>query len=208
MRQLQHFLWYLSALGVAGYAAVAYGFLPLGSLVHPEMREAFLAEPWGIYAHVFASAVALALGPFQLSPKLRQRSIRWHRRLGRVYLVGVLIGGVAGLIIARNAFGGMVSTAGFSGLAIAWLGTGASAYLAIRRGDVASHRRYMVRNVALTFAAVTLRIGLGVFGGVLRLPFEVYYPLLSWACWVPNLILAELWLQRHPQEPRDWALAG
>jgi hypothetical protein len=41
--------------GVAVYAVIAYGFKPLGSMVHPEMRAAFEAHPVGIYSHVFGS---------------------------------------------------------------------------------------------------------------------------------------------------------
>ncbi len=43
-----------------------------------------------------------------------------------------------------------------------WLYTGAQAYLSIRRRDVVAHRRWMIRNYALTFAAVTLRLELGL----------------------------------------------
>ena len=48
----------------------------------------------------------------------------------------------------------------------------------------------MVRNFALTFAAVTLRLWLPgmVVGGV---PMEIAYPIVAWLCWVPNLIVAE-----------------
>lgn len=37
------------AFGVAGFAAYAYGALPLGSLVHPDMRANFLAHPSALY---------------------------------------------------------------------------------------------------------------------------------------------------------------
>ena len=56
---------FLLAFGVVAYAVLAYGFLPLGSLVHPDMKASFLTHKVGIYAHIFASAVALSLGPFQ-----------------------------------------------------------------------------------------------------------------------------------------------
>lgn len=48
----------------------------------------------------------------------------------------------------------------------------------------------MVRNFALAFAAVILRLWLpaAVAAGV---PFELAYPAVAWLCWVPNLLLAE-----------------
>jgi uncharacterized membrane protein len=180
----------LGSLGVAIYALLGYTMRPLGSTVHPEMKKAYEAHSLSIYTHIFASLVALALGPFQFSQKLRARNIALHKLLGRIYLLGVLLGGIAGLYISRIAFGGLVSAAGFSLLAILWLFTGFRALQTIRQKKVDLHRRWMIRNFAFTFAAVTLRIYLGLFlaAGV---PFETFYPLLGWICWIPNLIFAE-----------------
>ncbi len=49
----------------------------------------------------------------------------------------------------------------------------------------------MIRNFALTFAAVTPRLWLPacVASG---LPFEIAYPAIAWVCWLPNLVVAEL----------------
>jgi hypothetical protein len=57
----------------------------------------------------------------------------------------------------------------------------------------------MIRNYALTFAAVTLRIYLGLFFAA-RMEFSDFYPSLAWLCWVPNLILTEWWLLRRNSE--------
>jgi uncharacterized membrane protein len=184
---------FLLAFGVVAYAVLVYGFLPLGSLVHPDMKASFLTHKVGIYAHIFASAVALSLGPFQFLARLRQRFVRIHRWMGRAYLgIGVLVGGVAGLYMATFAFGGIVSKLGFALLALFWLYTGLRAFVAIRRGEVVEHRRWMVRNFSLTLAAVTLRILLPV-SQVSGIPFEFAYPVIAWICWVPNLLVAE-WL--------------
>jgi uncharacterized membrane protein len=179
------------SLGVAGYAAGVYGLLPVGTMLHPEMRATFEAQRTGIYTHIFASMIALALGPLQFSSRVRAARPALHRWLGRLYLgIGVCVGGLAGLFMAFFAFGGPVSRIGFACLALAWLYSGFRAYRAIRARDVASHRRWMVRNFALTFAAVTLRLWLpaSVVAGV---PFELAYPVIAWLCWVPNLLVAE-----------------
>lgn len=181
------------SLGIVVYAVVAYGLLPLGAAVHPDMRAMFESHyRLAIYTHVFASALALALGPFQFSAGLRAAHLALHRWSGRLYLgFGVLLGGLTGLLVAFNAFGGPVARVGFVCLAAAWLFSGFKAYLAIRSRDVVSHRRWMVRNFALTFAAVTLRLWLPslVVSGV---AMDVAYPLAAWLCWVPNTVIAEL----------------
>ena len=196
------------SLGVAGYAAFVYGFLPLGNLLHPDMKVTYNSHALGIYTHVFCALFALLLGPWQFSTRLRTSRPVLHRWMGRFYLgVGVLIGGLAGLYMAFHAFGGIVAQTGFGMLAILWLFTGLRAYLAIRAGDVISHRRWMVRNFALSFAAVTLRLWLpgSVASGI---PFEVAYPVIAWACWVPNLLVAELAFNRTAGTTMHGASAG
>lgn len=191
MRSMSQGLLFFLAFGVAGYAAFAYGILPLGSLVHPDMKANFLAHASGIYTHVFASIVALLLGPLQFSARLRQQQKNLHRWLGRAYLgIGVLMGGLSGLYISQHAFGGSVARFGFAALAVFWLYTGLRAYLAIRRGAIDEHRKWMVRNFSLTFAAVTLRLYLPA-AMVAGIEFTLAYPIIAWLCWVPNVLFAE-----------------
>ena len=191
MRSIFKALLYFLSLGVAAYAAIGYGFTPLGSLVHPDMKAGFVAHPVGVYLHVFAAAIALILGPFQFSPHLRRTHRAVHRWVGRVYLsVGVLIGGLSGLYIAQFAFGGPVAKLGFAALAVCWLYTGLRAFLAIRGRAIDAHQKWMVRNFALAFAAVMLRLYIpaSVLAGI---DFAVAYPVIAWLCWLPNLLVAE-----------------
>ena len=192
-RSISKILVFFLAFGVSGYVIAAYGFLPLGASVHPDMKANFLEHSAGIYVHAFASMAALMLGPFQLSASFRQKHANLHRWFGRIYLaVGVLGGGLAGLYMAQYAFGGSAARLGFAALSALWLYTGLRAYLAIRRGAIDEHRKWMVRNVSLTFAAVTLRFYLpaSMAAGI---EFSAAYPIIAWLCWVPNLIFAEWW---------------
>jgi uncharacterized membrane protein YozB (DUF420 family) len=106
-----------------------------------------------------------------------------------------------------------VSSIGFSGffgfgtLAILWGFSTVKAYRAIRRGDVASHRAWMMRSFALTYAAVTLRLWFGVLIGVqipslsanfdLRAVMANAYAPLPYLCWIPNLVIVELLIGRR-----------
>lgn len=184
-------------LGVSAYALAAYLLLPAGALVHPDMRAGFEARAVAVRLHAFAAVFALALGAFQFSARLRARRPRVHRLMGRAYLgIGVLLGGASGLYLAQFAYGGAVARAGFTLLAAAWLYTGWRAYTAIRAGDVAAHRGWMVHNFALTLAAVTLRLYLPA-AMLARIPYEVAYPVIAWLCWVPNLLAAQAGLARE-----------
>lgn len=188
------------SLGVAGYALVVYGFSPLGALLHPDMRATYALNPAAIYAHIFGSAVALMIGPFQFWARLRNERPQLHRWLGRCYLlIGVGLGGSAGLFMAFHAFGGLPAKLGFGVLALLWLYSGYRAYRAIRARDIAAHRRWMLRNFALTFAAVMLRLYLPA-AVVTGTPFESAYPVIAWLCWVPNLLMTELMLNRQRRQ--------
>ena len=166
-----------------------YSFLELGVAVHPRMKSNFQAHPIGIYLHIFSSLIALAIGPFQFYEKFRLNKIQVHRLLGKIYLISVLVGALSGLYMSQYSFGGMISHSGFFTLAILWIATGYKAYHSIKNKNVQVHQYWMFINFALTFAAVTLRTGLGI-GFASGTPFEVFYPYLAWLCWVPNLLVA------------------
>jgi uncharacterized membrane protein len=159
--------------------------------VHPAMVAVFKEHRALITTHAAAAALALLLGPFQFLDRLRAARPRLHRTLGYLYLVlGVTVGGLSGLLLARHSFGGLVSHLGFGLLAVLWLFTGAMAVIAAKSRRFADHRTWMIRNFALTFAAVTLRLYLPL-GFLSGLRFEDFYPALAWLCWVPNLVIAE-----------------
>jgi uncharacterized membrane protein len=198
MIHLKKLQWLIAALsvGVAVYALVAYSAVPLGNLVHPRMKLAFEAHRVAILTHIFCSALAMVLGPWQFLPGLRARRPGLHRWSGRLYLLGgVLPGGITGLYVSSYAFGGVFNQLGFALLAVLWLASGYMAYHAIRGGNILQHRQWMLRNFALTFAAVTLRVYLGIFAAA-GIPFETFYAWLGWLCWVPNLVFIEWYIHR------------
>jgi uncharacterized membrane protein len=137
----------------------------------------------------------LLLAPLQVWGGLRRRWPRLHRQVGWLYVAAVLIGGVSGLSLARNAQGGWITGSGFSLLAVTWLWMTALGVGYAIAGDYESHRRWMLRSVALTAAAITLRLMLFVGQGVLHLPFMTVYISAAWGCWTINLALCELWLR-------------
>ena len=148
------------------------------------------------YTHISFGGLALLCGWPQFSGKWRSRRIGMHRSIGKAYMICVFLSSIAGLYIALFADGGMITKIGFGLLALAWLFTDIKGYLSIRRLDIARHRRWMVRNYALALAAVTLRIYLPIGMLLFHLPFLSAYRPISWLCWIPNLLVAELLIRR------------
>ena len=155
------------------------------------------ALPW-LKIHIGGGILALLIGPWQFVTRTRIVWYGLHRWAGRVYVIACLGGGTAGLILALGTVQGPIARSGFAGLALAWLATTATAWLKVRGGDYAAHRRWMIRSFALTFAAVTLRIYLPI-PPALGYDFDQGYRAIAWLCWVPNLLLAELYVRWRPR---------
>lgn len=190
----------LGLMIVTSIMIAAHAFLfQAGMSGGEDFQQRFAEFPLYAAFHVLGSGVALLIGGFQFLPRLRARRIDLHRWLGRTYLIAVLIGGIGGIYMAGRADGGLAGQFGFALLGVVWLVSGWQAYAAIRRGDVQAHRVWMIRNFALTFAAVTLRIYLGVSQAVFGLSFDAFYPVVAWLCWVPNLIVAEWLIVARPK---------
>ena len=158
-------------------------------------------DPW-LFLHIGGGVIALAVGPFQFSRLLRTRFLPLHRALGYVYLATVAIGGVAAFRMALESQGGLPTHYGFGMLALLWLFCTAMAYRRILLRQIQSHREWMIRSFALTFAAVTLRLWLPLMAGVLKLDWIQSFDAISWLCWVPNILIAEVLVNRS----RIWTL--
>ena len=189
-------LWALATLLSTFVVLVASAYLRFDpALYFDEQRAVYLAHQVPLYLHVTGAMLALATAPWQLSRTLRRRVPRVHRVLGRLFGLGVLVGGVGGLLLAPTAFGGPVARAGFATLAAVWLATTVLGVSAARRRDLTTHRRWMVRAVALTFAAVTLRLYLAAWAGLDAAglapgTFAQAYAAIAWLAWLPNLAVA------------------
>ncbi len=181
----------VSSWAVVGYALFSYLILEPGSTVHPQMKIVFSQHRIGILAHVVGASFGLLLGSLQFAERLRLARPRLHRLTGYLYLVlGVGVGGVAGLYMAQYAFGGLTSKVGFASLAVLSLICGSMGLFNAIKQRFAEHRLWMLRSFALIFAAVTLRLYLGLFFAA-GYAFPEFYPLLAWISWIPNLLIVE-----------------
>lgn len=178
-------------------AVYAFGFLYGEYRPRNPFAVRFARSGLDVPAHFFGAGLALLLAPLQIYAALRRRWPQLHRTAGWLYAAAVLIGGLSGLSLARNAHGGWASGSGFALLAVTWLWVTALGIGYAIAGDYERHRRWMLRSVALTAAAITLRLMLALGQGVLHLPFVTVYIAAAWGCWTINLALCELWLRRR-----------
>lgn len=201
-------IWALFVVAVVATVAMVFPYvlLDVGSSrieTTGEMHYALLV------VHIFSASVALVLGPLQLVPRLRAHR-RVHRLIGRCYLfAGVLPSALAGIPVALLS-GRLLTQVGLTVPFLGWLVTGGLAVLAARRGDLTAHRAWMMRNLALTFLAVTARVlvpvmlvGLlpvvGAAGIATAAPSLI--PVGQVLGWIVNLAVVEI-LIRRPRRGR------
>lgn len=194
--------------GIFVFFAIGVGLYPYGYLLSDTLAENGLlsSKPdlikeniiWAFQfkVHIYLGAVALLTGWSQFIKKWRNKRLNFHRNLGKVYIIVVLLSGISGLYIAYFAEGGIPAQLGFTGLALSWLYTTIMAYTSIRKKKINDHQKWMIRSYALTFAAVTLRIWLPMFQYGFGMDFISAYVIIAWLCWVPNTIWAEWKVRR------------
>ncbi|MCC6987776.1 MAG: DUF2306 domain-containing protein [Acidobacteria bacterium] len=168
--------------------------------------ERFFAAPAPLVLHSVGATLVSLLGALQVDSGLRQAWPRWHRRAGRISVVGGLLAAATGIwMTLRYAippdmqgsllFGVRVVVGG--GMALALL-------LAVQRileGNLASHRAWMLRAYALGQGAGTQVLFLlppqllsGQVTGTLR-------DVLMTAAWAANVLVAESVIRRAAVRP-------
>lgn len=166
--------------------------------------DRFDGFPIALVVHILGAAVFALLGAVQLTPYLRRHHRTWHRRSGRVTAA-------AGAAVAASAVWLTLFTPPQPGsghvlfvlrlvFASAMAASLALGVAAIRRGDVAAHRAWMMRAYALGLGAGTQVLTEGVTEAVLGTG-ELRLDIARGSAWLINLAVAEWAVRRPPRRP-------
>ncbi|SFH54390.1 DUF2306 domain-containing protein [Planctomicrobium piriforme] len=146
---------------------------------------------WAFYVHIVSGPVSLLLGLLLLSTAFRRRYPLWHRRLGRIQGLCVLLMVVpSGLWMSFYAAAGPIAATAFASLSLATGFCTASGWRAAMQRHFKEHERWMQRSYLLLCSAVFIRI-LGGLGTVLEVQSLWFDPIASWVCWVVPLAILE-----------------
>jgi hypothetical protein len=187
---------YLLLLLVIGLA------LPTG-LVAVGEGAGRLALPFNLYVvdqrlpgvfklHMLASGLALALIPLVVWVR---RDRAWHRPLGRIAAVSVLIGALTSLPVALASESVAMARAGFLAQGIVWLALIGAGYHAIRQQRIQDHARLMLAMAAVASGAIWVRLTTAVATNW-HLPFDPIYGCVAWAGWLVPLAIVMLYPPR------------
>ena len=151
-----------------------------------------------VYFHVLGGTIMLFLGLANLYIGTTRKHFRYHKLLGRIYLIGGGLGALAAIVItsspAHKAAGGSTftnATISLLTLAVAWLLTAGMAYRAVRNRRYDGHREWMIRSYVLAWSFVFCRLASRVPGVEAMGGGEAFI----WLSWVGPLILCEVGLQ-------------
>jgi len=159
---------------------------------HSVLRQRYAVIPWLMLAHGIPGALALALGFFQFSSRIRQRYLPLHRIMGRIYVGCVAISAPAAVIVAHRLPHPTLSMASVI-QAFGWLATTATALYCVCTGRIQQHREWMIRSYPFAMVFVVVRVinsipavkAAGPLAGA-----TTVWSVIATACFLPSFVIA------------------
>ena len=157
---------------------------------------------WIAQSHLLASLAFVVIAPLQFSKRFRQRHLRLHRILGRVFFGFFLVCACSGLALGlvmpygENLERGVVVV-----MFLMVIGAMVQAVKAARARRVVEHRRWVIRLFAWSMAIVSMRIVLGTFHAIQPWSEREWFAISLGVALVINGIGAELWLRHSKPIP-------
>ena len=157
-----------------------------------------------IYGHMIGGTIMLFLGAANLYIGSTNRHFKYHKLLGRTYLIGGTAGVVFVIYVLLSSVHNPAGTMEFTNttislltLAFSWLACAAMAYRAVRNLHYDQHRDWIIRSYVLAWTFVFCRIfsrvpGVEDLGGGQA---------FIWLSWVGPFILCEIALQWNKTKP-------
>lgn len=121
------------------------------------LHQRYAPISWLMFLHGIPGALALFLGVFQFSSRLRKRYLNVHRVMGRVYVGSVLIAAPVAIAVAIAL---PLPTLFMASLiqATGWLVTTATALYCVRTGRIQQHKEWMIRGYPFAAIFVVARV--------------------------------------------------
>jgi len=163
-------------------------------------REATFTGAYRVafYVHIFSGPAVLFNGLILLSEYVRRRHGGWHRCLGRVQVVVLLLFVLpSSAVMSRHTFGGWPAALSFLLLSAATASCAIVGVVYARRRRYDRHRRWMLRSYVLICSAVALRLISGTAGLVGMPAPEPAYIFAAWSSWLFPLAVFEI-VERLP----------
>lgn len=147
-------LW--TVLGLAFLSVLAFTEYPAFSYPNP-YRTRLYTDRYLLIPHAVLALTALLIGPFQFSTRFRQRHLRVHRLMGRVYVGSIFITAPIALMLGLRDVN-VIQDFGNAAMAAIWFLCTLCAFLTARNRHIAVHRQWMVRSYLFTLTFIFTRV--------------------------------------------------
>jgi uncharacterized membrane protein len=197
------FLLVIASLGDVLNEAIPH--LREGTVPNDAYIRNYVLHPWPAALHVAPGLIYLFIAPLQLSSRFRRKHLTLHRRLGRALVLCGLLAGIFALVVGlTHPFDGVVEASATAVFGAWFLAALVIAFVAVRRRDIATHRRWMIRAFAAGIGIASIRLWVGIFGGVQKAvtgtegtpPLQGSYGLAFWMGFASTVLVGEWWLRR------------
>jgi uncharacterized membrane protein len=176
----------------------------IGLVGNPEIsteNARFVAAPYPVIVHVLSAILFSILGALQFSSWLRQRSPWWHKVSGRIVIASGVLTALTGLWmtvmypIPHELQGGLLYAVRVFVSAVMLVSI-CLAVAAVKVGDIATHRAWMIRAFALGQGAGMQVVVLLPWMLLIGKPGMLQRDVLMSLAWLINLLVAEMAFQR------------
>ena len=174
-----------------------------------EMAQHYAPALRFLLVHGLFGGLALAIGLFQLSNRLRARYLGVHRILGYVYAGCVLIAAPIAVIVAAR-IDSLSLVAASVVQAFGWMTATAIALYCVRNGNIVQHRRWMIRGYffAAVFTVARLVIPIPPILALGDTGIEmVVWSTIALAAFLPNVLLDWRAIVTRPATKQTMAMA-
>ncbi len=168
-------------------------------------QDYYWPNKWWLVGHLLGGALALIIGPFQFSTKFRNRFLKTHRDLGKVFIIAIIFASLSAMYMSVYVAPQVNISWSISlfVMALAWLVSVLMAYRAVRLKIIPQHREWMIRAYIITLGFVLFRVlNENSFIQDLMPTFEERGAACIWLSWVLPLFFTEVALQWHKKKEK------
>jgi uncharacterized membrane protein len=162
-----------------------------------------------LLGHIAFGTIAMLTVCLQVWPWLRRNHPRIHRTSGRVYVfAGAVPCALLALVLDRVTFQ-WEANFGITMQGLLLLGTTVAGYVAARRGNYASHRRWMLYSFAVLTSTISGKAAVVLWEHlpVLDRPNPDYVlEFARWFNWMINIVIVQWWIEHTAR--RNQSLSG
>ncbi|OZB98855.1 DUF2306 domain-containing protein [Paenibacillus sp. XY044] len=151
--------------------------------------------------HVAFACIAMAAGLVNFSNVIFQKSRKFHRINGYVYMVSVLLVVITSGYMAPYATGGKMTSMAFNALNLIWLFMTVTALVQIKKKRVIRHRSWMIRSYAFCFTNLLIHLITSIFHQGFGLEYASSYTIgvygtIVLLLIVPNILIRTMGVSR------------